>query len=403
MPSWEVIQGDCRAVMAGMDAESVDAICTDPPYGLGFMGKDWDHGVPGEHFWTEALRVAKPGAHLLAFGGTRTEHRLTCAIEDAGWEIRDKLCWLTGSGFPKSLNVSKAIDNAAGVEPVESPHPTNACPGGRWCKCDTDNGRFSATKHPPHYEYATDAARQWEGWGTALKPAIEYIVLARKPLRGTVAANVQACGCGALNIDASRIEGNGEPVQCQSGHGGQPFGEHDHPITPREYSHAGRWPSNLLLDESAAAMLDEAVGERVTGGTCSIGSGSGTPEFYRTHNGFGGIATSAYDDTGGPSRFFARFHYSGKTTKSDRNEGCGGSNHPCVKPTDLMRWLVKLITPPGGTVLDPFTGSGSTGKACAIEGFNFIGIELDPEYAETARTRIAEASNHLFANVTAWA
>lgn len=385
-----------------MDEASVDAIVTDPPYGLasgptafledatsgrGFMGKEWDRGVPGPAFWREALRVAKPGAYLLAFGGTRAFHRMAVAIEDAGWEIRDCVCWLYGSGFPKSHDASKAIDRAAGAERgEEQPHPTNQCKGGQWCQCQTlePSGRYSPTKHPALTAPATDAAREWAGWGTALKPAWEPIIMARKPLVGTVAANLLLHGTGALNIDGARV-GAGE---------GQ-----------------GRWPANLMhdgSDEVAAGFPDSKDGVANPNSTGKEWHGQA----------IGGKAHSGYGGGGSASRFF----YCAKASRADREEGCeqlptrsgaeaterqegtAGLNspragagrtaeavrnhHPTVKPTELMRYLIRLITPPGGTVLDPFMGSGSTGKAAMLEGATFRGCDLDPAYLAIAEARI---------------
>jgi hypothetical protein len=209
--SFDIRHGDCREVMAAMDAKSVDSIVSDPPYGLSFMGKGWDHGVPGVEFWTEAMRVAKPGAHLLAFGGTRTYHRLACAIEDAGWEIRDCVMWVYGSGFPKSHDVSKAIDNAAGAErEVVGPNPYNANKGGRNHHSDkcAQAGKMSNITAP-----ATDDAKRWQGWGTALKPAWEPVIVARKPLCGTVAENVLTHGTGGINVDGCRVDGDARPLR----------------------------------------------------------------------------------------------------------------------------------------------------------------------------------------------
>ena len=352
-PTWDVRHGDCRELMAAMPAASVDAIVTDPPYGLAFMGKGWDHAVPGIEFWTEALRVAKPGTHLLAFGGTRTFHRLACAIEDAGWEIRDTLSWLYGSGFPKSHN-------------------------GPW-------------------------------GGTALKPAWEPIIMARKPLAGTVAANVAAHGTGGLNIDGCRI-GAGRDY-------------HDLTVTqglssartsyePRKESRtfapaAGRWPANVALDEDAAAMLDAQSGESASNWRRSKGAAVGAADGY----GFKTRSNVSPDDSGGASRFF----YCAKASRSEREAGLEAvavkavhrygaglgegkdpnapalnrNHHPTVKPVALMRWLVRLVTPAGGVVLDPFTGSGTTGVAAVQEGRRFIGCEREAEYVEIARRRIA--------------
>jgi DNA modification methylase len=366
----DVHEGDCLQIMPTLEAESVDAVVCDPPYGLEFMGKDWDHGVPGEHFWSEALRVAKPGAHLLAFGGTRTHHRLACAIEDAGWEIRDCLMWLYGSGFPKSLNVGKALDPRTEDE-IEAGIP-----------------------EPP------EAAR-WRGYGTSLKPAWEPIILARKPLAGTVAANVTEYGCGGINVDGCRVEITDNPPQMgkvlNTTRG--PKSTVTLPATSMPfYNPSGRWPANLILDAEAAERLDGEAGDASYNkpGVFADGQPGGWPGGERSVFGYG--------DSGGPSRFF----YTAKAGSSDRNShapigaktGHAEPNrHPTVKPTDLMRWLVRLVTPPGGTVLDPFTGSGSTGVACVAEGVGFVGIELDPDHAETARARIAAEHPVLFSEI----
>jgi DNA modification methylase len=548
--SHKVIHGDCREVMAGMDECSVDSIVTDPPYGLSFMGKGWDKGVPGVEFWVEALRVAKPGAHLLAFGGTRMVHRLAVAIEDAGWEIRDRIHWVYGSGFPKSHNVSKAIDKAAGAEREvvgQSIHSANRNAGSMATGKDSLSGYNTGGEGCRSITApATPEAQQWDGWGTALKPAVENvifatkpippqvecdtivwnllrleaklcllissvsgaevhswsnlsegqlldtaqwsaeeltstrgdllaqmdmsqlmsaasiclntvlswknilaglsqsgsmsitemeskttiglrtlrcctseitpesiikaasihggqwfnalpaakilsesaaflgsiqrlsaigsaidaghislrgegelgfdntavepIILARKPFKGTVAANVLEWGTGAINVDGCRVEGDDhakawdKPVSTNISAGAYVRPESRHTVDLSAYRPTGRFPANLIHDGS-----DEA--------TAGMGDAS-------------------------------RYFYCAKANKRDRGEG---NNHPTVKPTDLMAYLCRLITPPGGTVLDPFNGSGSTGKAAVREGFNYIGIELDPEYAEIARARIASA------------
>lgn len=365
-----VIHTDCLDGMRGLDAESVDAIVTDPPYGLSFMGKDWDHGVPGEAFWEEALRVAKPGAHLLAFGGTRTFHRLAVAIEDAGWEIRDCLSWLYGSGFPKSHN-------------------------GPW-------------------------------GGTALKPAWEPILMARKPLMGTVAANVAAHGTGTLNVDGCRIETNdnlnGGAYSASRKPSESAWVRHGgtiHSSTGRPYvAPAGRWPANVALDEDAAAMLDEQSGDIPTQ---RIDKPCPEPTIHGHQWGTmqGNRGPRGYSDTGGASRFF----YCAKASRSEREAGLEGmeagamydrdpsktshrlqvfsedgrpdtstksrNHHPTVKPIALMRWLCRLVTPQGGLILDPFTGSGTTGCAAVLEGLRFLGFERDAEYVEIARRRIA--------------
>ena len=385
--------GDCRDVLAQLEAETVDAVVTDPPYGLGFMGKGWDHGVPGVEFWAAALRVARPGAHLVAFGGTRTHHRLMCAIEDAGWEIRDVLMWLYGSGFPKSHN-------------------------GPW-------------------------------GGTALKPAWEPIILARKPLAGTVAANVQRYGTGALNIDGCRIEPTGEVlgggrVSSRANGWDRPWKANPDAVAAahdrgRESvaraERLGRWPANLVLDEDAAALLDGQSGNLQARGNKGPSVADG-PALYGPSRRNSGAEYPT--DSGGASRFF----YCAKASRAEREAGLSGgavvtrtpmagrgqgglkcrtcgkwkvsgnpcsclepdfeptdferpataNHHPTVKPVALMRWLCRLVTPPGGLILDLFVGSGSTGVAAVLEGFGFLGIEKEAEYVQIADQRIQHAS-----------
>jgi len=470
--------GDCREVMATLDAESVDAIVCDPPYGLSFMGKEWDSFKPGniamrrnpamdavnagasrqggrqrscsdyqkrqrrdmlafqeamESVFLEALRVAKPGAHLLAFGGTRTYHRLACAIEDAGWEIRDCVMWVYGSGFPKSHDVSKAIDKAAGAERERIGGPKSG--GMKSVNCHNaihgyrpndyaENGNSLISGDP-----ITEAARQWSGWGTALKPAWEPIIVARKPLVGTVAENVLTHGTGAINVDGCRVAAEGgspaaarREASVRTGNVSTRPGTYDRPLQdrtsaerytePRPGEQLGRWPANLIHDGS----------EEVVGLFPQTKSGSLNRARITAENGIYGNApkerTGEYAaDSGSAARFF----YCAKASKADRDEGCEGlaaksrledvgnkfttvdyregktrdvmarNHHPTVKPTDLMRYLCRLVTPPGGVVLDPFTGSGSTGKAAIMEGFRFIGIEREAEYVEIAKARIAAA------------
>jgi len=372
--TWEVVHGDCMDVMRGI--ECADAIVTDPPYGLEFMGKDWDHGIPGVPFWEAALRAANPGAHLLAFGGTRTHHRLMCAIEDAGWEIRDCLMWVYGSGFPKSLDVSKAIDKAAGAERQKQKigkAVKRMIPGadqnntGSWIK---DNGR----EYQPGREMpATDAAKQWDGWGTALKPAYEIIILARKPLTGTVAANVQEHGTGGLNIDGCRV-GNELLPEQRAGEARLGAFERQDMVTPERY---GRWPANVIHDGSEEVMgaFPATNSTRVNNPNEPKRSGGWTGDgIGHDHRDFGSAA---------------RFFYCAKASRSERGEDNG---HPTVKPIALMRWLCRLVTPSGGLILDPFCGSGSTGVAAVFEGFRFVGIDDKPDYCEIARKRIAAAN-----------
>ena len=547
---FELHHGDCLDVLKTLADCSVDAIVTDPPYGLSFMGKRWDYDVPTEAVWVECLRVLKPGGHLLAFAGTRTQHRMAARIEDAGFEIRDMIAWVYGSGFPKSLDISKAIDKAAGAERevVGSYKATGTA---------RNSKHIGAKTHAAIGEYerdvdcifqtapATEAAKQWEGWGTSLKPALEPITLARKPLIGTVAANVLEHGTGGLNIDGCRVEANGE-TPCGSGNRlgtGNTYQMKDYVstnggnVTPPE----GRWPSNFIHDgsEEVLALLGEAARffmvfqdkevsllpenqyneqlakggqswqtkndplflagtvakslslpkalefiaqsvvatsdhqeviassdlkehsiyvtreelktlcECVTTAMMILGNGFSLESKLEKHTltkslvkvaaakeptGTTTITTSLLKSDGSAENATLRITqkitvlggqayriaYIPKASRDDRDEGCGAlplqvhqsgmggampidddgndrdrfkaisrNPHPTVKPTDLMRYLCRLITPPGGIVLDPFTGSGSTGKAAMAEGFRFIGIEREAEYIEIARARIS--------------
>ena len=404
-----VIVGECIETMRGMEADSIDAIVTDPPYGLGFMGKKWDALPPGQDWAEQCFRVLKPGGHLVAFGGSRTYHRLAVAVEDAGFEIRDQIMWLYGSGFPKSHDVSKALDKAAGAErevvgfsQQQQQQRTPAIGTSSYGDYRGQTGDITAP--------ATPEAQKWQGYGTALKPAHEPIVLARKPFKGTVAANVLEHGCGALNIDGCRVEGakpHREVVKSQTNEwdGGGAWKSSGH---GNGMSTEGRWPANIMLDPDAAAMLDEQSGESTTKRIekpSEAPNGNTWGGTFQTNRGARG-----HSDSGGASRFF----YVAKASKKERNAGLDGfdevaakrtqaggddtrgrpiplnrNNHPTVKPIEVMRWLVRLVTPPGGTVLDPFTGSGTTGIAAGLEGCEFIGIEMEPEYAEIAEARIA--------------
>jgi site-specific DNA-methyltransferase (adenine-specific) len=387
-----ILEGDCLSVMATLPDCSVDAVICDPPYELGFMGKSWDRtGVAFDPAtWAEALRVAKPGAHLLAFGGSRTFHRIAVAIEDAGWEIRDTISWLYGSGFPKSLDVSKAIDKAAGAEREvvgrrtdRAAQPVRDNRGGNY---NSAHGKgpldISAITAP-----ATDAAKEWEGWGTALKPAWEPIIVARKPFKGTVAANVQRYGTGAINIDGCRI-GTGEQDDygrsttradgTKSHSRAEGYG-YVSPL-PSKASAQGRWPANVMLDEDAARLLDEMTAGTRASKPSATGTAFKPTGLFPINN----EEPASYVDSGGASRFF----YVAKASASERGEG---NSHPTVKPLKLLSYLCRLVTPPGGTVLDPFMGSGTTGVAALMEGFAFIGIEKEPQYVTIARRRIAAA------------
>ena len=344
----ELLLGDCRERLKDLPDCSVDSIVTDPPYELGFMGKSWDStGVAYDvAVWAECLRVLKQGGHLLAFGGSRTYHRLAVAIEDAGFQIRDQIMWVYGSGFPKSLNVAKQ-----------------------------------------------DGCEVWQGWGTALKPAHEPIVLARKPLDGTVAKNVLTHGVGGINIDGCRVaypegEVDFDRVQRQQANGSgntisNAFGASALVGTEiKTYKENGRFPANFIHDGS-----DEVL-ELFPQTTGSWGVRTERPNrspFVSGNENL--VSTNQRSESGSAARFF----YCAKANKKDRNEGAT-NNHPTVKPTDLMRYLVRLVTPPNGVVLDPFTGSGSTGKAAVLEGFNFIGVEQSAEYFEIAQARIESAN-----------
>jgi site-specific DNA-methyltransferase (adenine-specific) len=403
----KLMLGDCLDRLKELDDNSVDSVVTDPPYGLSFMGKKWDYDVPSEDIWRECLRVLKPGGHLLAFAGTRTQHRMAVRIEDAGFEIRDMIAWIYGSGFPKSLNIGKAVDKLQGNErevvgkrnlnqgiSVRTPNTFND---------DAWKGNSTITKGTsPH-----------EGWGTALKPALEPITVARKPLsEKTVAENVLEWGTGGINVDGCRVglvDGD-DTKRATGGHKTSYIGGHiekNYGIENQANRDLGRFPANLIHDGS-----EEVVGlfpeSKSTGGTGEKSKGK------LGVLGFEGRATGGFGDQGSAARFF----YCAKASKKDRDEGMttpeqavvtfatanGTSgkpssisegrntayknNHPTVKPTDLMRYLCRLVTPPGGIVLDPFMGSGSTGKAAVKEGFQFIGIEMSEEYMEIAKARI---------------
>ena len=380
--------GDCIETMKAMPPESVDAIVCDPPYGLGFMGKKWD-GLPPSLEWAEACyRVLKPGGHIAAFGGTRTWHRLAVAIEDAGFEMRDSLAWLYGSGFPKSHDVGKAIDKLAGAEREvvgTARRSQNRSEGWDrpWMREQMESLGGSGMAEHAITAPATPEAQRWDGWGTALKPAFEPIVLARKPLaEKTVARNVLAHGTGAINVDGCRIAT--EEVMSYStskAQGATGFG-----TGTSEQNPSGRWPANVLLDHHAAAWVDEQSGVQRDGVAVNRNK---NPDIEKPHTVYGGGWMNGdrpditYGGGGGASRFF----YSAKAPKSER-PNVDGVQHPTVKPLAIMRWLIRLVTPPGGTVLDPFAGSGTTIEAALIEGFEPIGIEMEPDYMPLIQHRI---------------
>lgn len=420
---FSLLAGDCLARMCELAENSVDAIVTDPPYGLAFMGKRWDYDVPSVDIWREALRVLKPGGHMLAFGGTRTYHRMVVAIEDAGFEIRDQLAWVYGSGFPKSLAIDKAIDKMNGDQrPVVGEARAGASSRAFQSEDKTTAGKFAITSA------ASAASAAWSGWGTALKPALEPICLARKPIsEKNIAANVLKWGTGALNIDGSRIG----TEQVEKGRAGRIAAQ----FSPNAYANGkgydghdsepgtsiGRFPANLLLGHSpnctddacdmfdcAVAVMDEQSGISPSNvRKAKTGNNSGDVIGWK------GTETNPPGDSRGASRFF----YVAKASKRERNAGCDAlkakpvhrlgegigeglhpeaptfdkNHHPTVKPVKLMSYLCRLITPPGGLILDPFAGSGSTGVAAIGEGFRFVGIEREPEYISIGLARITHA------------
>ena len=495
--------GDNQLILPTLPDNSIDSIVTDPPYELGFMGKTWDAtGIAyNVEMWRECLRVLKPGGHLLAFSGSRTYHRMAVAIEDAGFQIRDQIMWVYGSGFPKSLNISKAIDKmdakdeqqarryrftawvrSTGVTAKQidqatqtmmgshyTTHPTQpsvmtrehleACRHllgdiPRWVEIECDirsvesknfasrevmgtkklpdakivrlgfvgdrfNENASVVKDVDITAPATAEAEVWDGWGTALKPAHEPIVLARKPLDGTVANNVLVHGVGGLNIDGCRVATD-DKLQTLNGSfsfaGSGGANEKGKTIFYRD-AELGRFPANFIHDGSDE-VLELFPDTKSGSGNKNTGNRTGL---------YGNLGAGNGDGIGGDSGSAGRFFYCAKANKKDRNEGLDGfeekqtlggggltaelkedgsyetasaggkygsvkakqtNHHPTVKPTDLMRYLCRLITPPNGVILDPFTGSGSTGKAALLEGFNFIGIEQSEEYAAIAKARI---------------
>lgn len=395
----EVHHGDCLTVLKMLSDNSVDSVVTDPPYGLsntdpkhvaealgrwgagerdfipegkGFMGKAWDAFVPPPAVWDECLRVLKPGGHLLAFAGSRTFDLMALSVRLAGFEIRDSIAWLYGSGFPKSLDVSKAIDKASGYDGkvIGTETVDIGMQGG-----SMHAGRETKLAEREIKELSPDA-KKWQGWGTALKPAFEPVVVARKPLTGTVAGNVLEWGVGGLNIDGTRIGTETLPAQSRGVSKIGTFENADGNITPER---SGRWPSNVMLDEFTAGLVDEQ-------------SGNEASRFFYV------AKASKRDRNEGLEELEERIGENGnKWTDQDYRRGdtepvTGRKNfHPTVKPTDLMRQLVRLVTPPGGVVLDPFTGSGSTGKAAILEGFRFIGVELTEEYLPIIEGRLRYA------------
>jgi site-specific DNA-methyltransferase (adenine-specific) len=416
----KIINADCIQAMKEMAENSIDAIVTDPPYELGFMGKSWDStGIAfNVEVWQQALRVLKPGGHLIAFSGSRTYHRMAVAIEDAGFEIRDQIMWVYGSGFPKSHNIAKGIDKATGFqgEVIGTEKIDIGMQGG-----SMHAGRETNVVERQVLELSNEA-KQWEGWGTALKPAHEPMVLARKPLEGTVANNVLTFGVGGLNIDGSRVATNDAFGGGAKGTSGFAAGyDADGWVAG---SDKGRFPANFIhdgSDEVVALFPDTKPSKQSLMGAGGIPNGANNLVGSDVERNQDFESVRGFNDSGSAARFF----YCAKASKHDRNEGLDGfeqvrtgamqatadgsmltgsgnertttraNHHPTVKPTDLMRYLCKLVTPPKGIVLDPFMGSGSTGKGAVLEGFEFIGIEQSAEYCEIAKARIDYVQNNL--------
>jgi site-specific DNA-methyltransferase (adenine-specific) len=415
--------------MGLLEDSSVDSVVCDPPYGLSFMGKKWDYDVPSVDIWRECYRVLKPGGYLLAFAGTRTQHRMAVNIEDAGFEIRDMIAWVYGSGFPKSHNVSVSIDKLHGHGNRGKAIPTASS----YQASDVEQENKLTSNPVPPYEAKSDDAKKWEGWGTALKPSLEPITVARKPLVGTVANNVLEYGTGGMNIDTCRVPMDAadyeqlskgvDQIRQRGGVMDNSWKNSSDLSGANPANPLGRWPANFIHDGSQEVLdlfPDTKGGSWVRTDGARHFNNDGKPTCH--------IASGRSDSS---TESAARFFYCSKSNKRDRNEGLddfeedynrgtgthnnGKSNtrvanaaeraagithvelqkvkniHPTVKPTDLMRYLCRLVTQPGGTVLDPFMGSGTTGKAAMLDGFEFIGCEMDEQYYKIAEARIRHA------------
>ena len=427
---FNLINGDCLEELDKLKENSIDSIVTDPPYELNFMGKGWDNaGISFQkETWEKCLRVLKPGGYLLAFGGSRTFHRIACAIEDAGFEIRDTIMWLYGSGFPKSMNIGLAIDKKNGVE-------SKVVATGKSGAKETHQNSLNLVKNPFGGEYEIkEAQNEWNGWGTALKPSFEPIIVARKPFKGSLVDNVIKWGVGGFNIDECRVgTGTGEKKKVKYPDiRGDNYNQGHHKYNDTveyEIQDNGRFPANTIL------TYDETDFDEVCGGFPETKSGVAV-RHNSGGNTFGGnnkkppMSDLGYRDSGNACRYF----YCAKASKKDRDEGCDtlkdgllrrmrpdkddsnptGLNkegrfapvvrkntHPTVKPTSLMQYLVRLVSPKGATILDPFMGSGSTGKAVAYENlernvnYKFIGIEKEKEYCDIAEARINYVKNKM--------
>ena len=463
MSEVKLYHGNCLAVMAGMDANSIDAVVTDPPAGISFMGKSWDSNKGGRDQWIEWLtevmeecyRVMKPGAMALVWALPRTSHWTGTALEDAGFAVKDIVTHIFGTGFPKSHDISKAIDKAAGAEGEYGAPKSDAHAGwierGRMRGANGHDGyqrpwmqdSTAVDRNARQYAPATDLAKTWSGYGTALKPAAEFWWLAMKPIDKNFAHNAEVWGVAGLNVDGCRVDHGGDIANAHSAGSGAGYEAHNNP--GRKYGNGlggiiatphptGRWPANLILDESAASLLDEMSG------VLKSGSRSGHRNQPKTKNAYGPFTlrdeAPITGDSGGASRYFAhcdygpddaealRMFYCAKASRAERNAGLEGmeetvkhsaygeyagtpehasnngkprqNGHPTIKPIKLMEYLCRLVqTPTGGIVLDPFMGSGSTGVACVRNGQSFIGIEELEEYVDIARRRIEHAQQQL--------
>ena len=455
MSKCQILTGDCFEVLPTLEANSVDAIVTDPPYALGFMNRKWDTFTPANaarirqqsgdreidarnpnlkgrghrpafgaaveydrrpganarfqewcrEWAAQAIRVLKPGGYMLVCMSPRTQHRAVCGFEDAGFEILDQIKWMYGQGMPKSVDVGRAIDMDICEEP-----------GRHWMrKLPEEKKRLPND----HVCAETEAGREWAGWGTGLRPCYEPVCVAKKPTEGTIAGNVQNYGTGGMNVDACRLDT--KTPEREIGQGGAGYSKGWQADSRQHIGVLGRWPPNVAMDEAGAAMVDEQSGQSVSRPRKEDSGGRVDTSQWRMPGG-----ESNLNDRGGASRFF----YCQKTSRNEREEGCehlpiksageltggraedsegiksgragagrssGGrrNHHPTVKPIKFMRWLVRLVTPPGGTVLDPFFGSGTTGIACELEDFSYIGIEKEVEYVPIAEARIAHARKQI--------
>jgi len=424
----KIINGNSEEILKAMESNSLDCLVTDPPYGMsntssekveqcltawlsgedwspkgaGFMGKDWDSWTPSPKLWREVFRVLKPGAYGVVFASSRTQDLMSISLRLAGFEIRDTLMWLYGSGFPKSHNVALGIDKKLGHKNRGRAIPTAS----QYQASDTEEVNKLTSNPVGAYESRSEESKPWVGYGSALKPAYEPIILIRKPLEGTTAENVLKWGVGGMNIDATRVQyGDSENIDFSKIHeqktaSYEESGWSGHVAKVgskiQSYKPSGRWPANVILDEESALAVDQQSGIQKSGraGNNSRAWGvAGKGQLSSSENGVGWKANGSegYGDIGGASRFF----YTTKASKKEKEAGLevpdqGRANtHPTVKPLDLMRYLVRLVCPAGGTVLEPFLGSGSTLCACALEKVDAVGIELDSDYVEIAKSRIA--------------